>query len=617
MIEIKAEKIASPPTWALKQRHLIEMMNAAVPLFREKYVHRGGTLSAHGKLDDDYECFNNWPLFYALGGDERILDWSLEAWNGITRQWTYQHGRSVRLEFVGQTDMLHLSEGYVGFQNFGLADPAIPENIDRARRFAGFYMNEDPEAPNYDPELRLIRSPINGSAGPAFSSSPDYVLIWGHASLHPVVEELEPGWEKDPARHGEIQRLYDEVVMSGDVPMNLAITGLFSHAFILTSEEKYRRWVLDYLGAWMQRTRENGGIIPDNIGLSGRIGEKRGGQWWGGFFGWTGRYSVWMIFHALITATESAYLLSGDHCYLDFLRSQVDVLLDRAIHRDGNLLVPYKVGPQGWFDYRPLDPYILGHLWHASMEPQDWERLERLHAGSRNGPHAYAYAESPNPPAPGSEEWRPTAPSDWNHVRDDLSGNKFVENEPPHLRFLAGDNPGWPEAVLDATLTQVRRNAERLRGDAYENEWKSQTLNAQNPVFTSGLGQMMLGAPFQCFNGGLLCARLRYFDADHARPGLPADVAALIEKLEAERTVVHLVNTSALEGRRLIVQGGAYREHLFTQARWEGSRQVEIGADCFAVELPPGTDIRLEIDTRCYVQQPTYAFPWQDRHSDR
>ncbi|MDP6019666.1 MAG: hypothetical protein QGI32_26595, partial [Candidatus Latescibacteria bacterium] len=171
------------------------------------------------------------------------------------------------------------------------------------------------------------------------------------------------------------QRLYDEVVISGDVPMNLAITGLFSHAFILTGEEKYRRWVLDYLGAWMQRTRENGGIIPDNIGLSGRIGENRGGQWWGGFFGWTGRYSVWMIFHALITATESAYLLSGDHCYLDFLRSQIDVLLDRAIHRDGNLLVPYKVGPQGWFDYRPLDPYILGHLWHASMEPQDWERL--------------------------------------------------------------------------------------------------------------------------------------------------------------------------------------------------------------------------------------------------
>ena len=44
----------------------------------------------------------------------------------------------------------------------------------------------------------------------------------------------------------------------------------------------------------------------------------------------------------LITATECAYLLTGDRAYLDFYRSQVDYLLDRAIERDGDLLVPYK-----------------------------------------------------------------------------------------------------------------------------------------------------------------------------------------------------------------------------------------------------------------------------------
>ncbi|MEZ4618937.1 MAG: hypothetical protein R2867_25960 [Caldilineaceae bacterium] len=34
------------------------------------------------------------------------------------------------------------------------------------RRYAGFYMNEDPQAPNYDPEHKIIRSAFNGSRGP-------------------------------------------------------------------------------------------------------------------------------------------------------------------------------------------------------------------------------------------------------------------------------------------------------------------------------------------------------------------------------------------------------------------------------------------------------------------
>lgn len=35
----------------------------------------------------------------------------------------------------------------------------------RVRRFAGLYMNEDPGAPNYDPERRIIRSMFRWSGG--------------------------------------------------------------------------------------------------------------------------------------------------------------------------------------------------------------------------------------------------------------------------------------------------------------------------------------------------------------------------------------------------------------------------------------------------------------------
>ncbi|HEB32153.1 MAG TPA: hypothetical protein ENI15_14990 [Spirochaetes bacterium] len=623
MVTITASVRESPPSWAVMQRHLIETMNEAAPLYLDKFIYSGGTMRQHGKLDDDYECFINWPLFYIIGGDDKFLDWGLQQFNAITRQWTYQHQKSVHKEFVKHYDMLHLSEGYLGFQYFGLADPTIPENIDRARRFAGFYMNEDPDAPNFDPQYRIIRSIASGSQGPVESSGAGYMLNYGHATLYPIVKDLEQGWDKDPKRREEIQKLYDEVVTPCDCPMNLCITGLVSHAYVLTGDEKYKKWVLDYVDAWIERTKENNGIIPDNIGRTGKIGEYRNGQWWGGFFGWSGRYSIEMLFNSLITSSEWSYLISSDPKYLGFFRSQIDVLLDNAITRDGNLLIPYKMGPDGWYDYRPMEPFGLSHLWHASMNSKDWERIERIRKGTKNGPWAYAYAESPNPPAPGSEMWKPDGTLfDWNAVRNDLIGNKHRLNESPHLGYLGGINPDWPEKILNAEYEMVCRNIERLRSDTYRNSWGSQTVLTQNPIFTNGLAQMTLGASFTGFNGGLLNASVRYFDRDRARPGLPEDVAALVEKLEADRTVLQLVNTNAFETRSLIVQAGAYREHKFIDVKFteqsknsEGNtffseKTVPVNKDYFVVELPPATTIRLEIGMERFVNKPTYAFPW-------
>ncbi|MCC6363643.1 MAG: hypothetical protein IT165_08960 [Bryobacterales bacterium] len=596
---IRAAERGAPPAWAVLQRHLIGVMNSAAGEFWRAFTLPGGVLKKGGKIDDDYETFGNWPLFYALGGGRAAFGRSIEGWNGTTRRWTYERG-AVRLEFVKHYDMLHLSEGYVSFQNFALADPAIPENLLRARRFAGFYLNEDPAAPNYDPERRILRSPWTGSGGPSFHEDGSYMLIYGHASLYPRVKQV------DAARVADLQPLFDEMICRGDVPGNLAVTGLVTHAFLLTGDEKYKRWVLEYADGWMERIRANNGIIPDNVGLSGKTGEYRGGQWWGGQFGWNSRYSIEIMFNALITATESAYLLSGDRKYLDLLRSQVDVLLSRARIVDGNLLVPYRVGPNGWEDFRPLEPYILSHLWNLSMEADDWDRIQRVLQNARSGPRPYEYAQSPDPPKPGQEVWRPDgSPVDWRKVADNISHrNQNRHNEAPHLLYLAGDNPDWPTKVLAAEYSQVVRNLERIRGGTFEHEWKSQTVTEQNPVFTNGLAQMTTGAPDLSFNGGLLMARVRYYDADRKRPGLPEDIAALVEKLTSDQAVVRLVNTSAAHTRRVIIEAGAYGQHEFTspqKGRW------------LTVELPPSTSIRLELGMRLFVNRPGYAQPWAAR----
>ena len=578
------------PEWAAKQRALIDRIENAVPLFLAQHTLAGGGLRRHGKLDDDYECFKDWPLFYAIGGSEEVLAASLKSWEAITRQWTEKG--CMQREFIssGHADMLHISEGYVGFQYFGLAAPGNGQIIDRACRFAAFYTGEDPQAPNYDPKHRVMRSPFTGSAGPARQVGGAFALpgilespfLW--ASLYPLVKYPEN--EDNPQ---EISDIFDRLITRSDCVMNLAVTGLVTNAYLYTGEEKYRRWILEYVEKWMEATAANGGLVPDNLGPSGRVGEHREGQWWGGFFGWQCIYAVEMISKALTTAAECACLVSGDQAYLDLLRSFVDALLDRSVERDGVLLVPHRVGPEGWYDYQPLDPSIAGHLWHNSLSGEDWARLERLRDGSDSA---------------------------WNHVHKDVGhANEQRLNDAPHLSWLGGANPDWPTHILDADSAMVERNVKRIREGTYEKG--SQTVLDQSPVLPTGLAQMTMGAPYTCFNGGLLRGHVRYFDVERARPGLPLDVAALVESVGAGSVGLHLVNLNEVKTRKLVLQAGSYGEHSFTcvSIRRQGDTAAPqthvVDGRYVAVDLPPASAAKLELGTNRFVKRPTYELPWR------
>jgi len=337
IVTVTAAEPSAPPAWAVMERFLIDSIDEAAPEFLEKYAERGGRMPLIGKPDDMYEVFGNWPLFYVLGGDERILDLSIRQWNAITRELTAL--KRVDREFVVHYDWFHNAENYKNFYYFGLADPSIPEMIDRSRRFADMYAGNDPLAPNYDPKLKMMRSPVTGSTGPLFEQDGVYLINHGHASLYPFIrKDMEPGWEKDPERFRKIQKLYDGVVMKGDTPVSLSATALVANAYISTGDDRYRKWIVEYVEAWMDRIRENKGIIPDNIGPSGGIGELRKGQWWGGHFGWNARYSLHMILGAVTTASETACLVTGDPNYLGLLRSQLDVLFANARKENGALL---------------------------------------------------------------------------------------------------------------------------------------------------------------------------------------------------------------------------------------------------------------------------------------
>ena len=127
----------------------------------------------------------------------------------------------------------------------------------------------------------------------------------------------------------------------GDGPINLAITSLMLNAFLTTGEDKYRRWITEYTDAWIERVQENGGILPDNVGLSGKVGEYIDGRWYGGFYGWTVYHGWGGYTQSTGMAAENALLVTGDPTYLDLPRSQIDLLTGLGIIKNDTIYVPH------------------------------------------------------------------------------------------------------------------------------------------------------------------------------------------------------------------------------------------------------------------------------------
>ena len=91
---LTASQMRPPPAWALSQRALITTMDAAAPLFQERYTRPDGSLIWRQEWpgmdgsDDGYESYHNWALFYALGGSPDIYTRSRFLWEAVTRQFT-------------------------------------------------------------------------------------------------------------------------------------------------------------------------------------------------------------------------------------------------------------------------------------------------------------------------------------------------------------------------------------------------------------------------------------------------------------------------------------------------------------------------------------------------
>ena len=631
--------LTSVPSWAVLERQLITLMEESIDPFLAKYTDEDGTLiwkkGPHGTrdgADDFYEAFYNWPALYLLGGSDRVLELGKHQWDVTTR--LLEDMGHIEKEYEVGYDQFHQSESYIYLYLLCMADPDDTKFADRATRFAGFYLNEDPDALNYDPEHRIIKCVHNGSGGPRWLYQEDEAPTYGFAPRMEVyglpfedVEGIRTFADlKDPENALKMGAAMKERMGQGDGAVNLSVCSLVANAYLLTRDPKYRNWLVDYVGAWVERAKANGGLVPDNVGLSGEVGEYVGGRWYGSMYGWTWPHGFYNIGYASLIAGICTWIVTGDESWLDFPRSQIRGILPlgknvdlrtatmslkhhwtgqmRALGEDGtSWTVPYRHGDSGWTDYQPLTPVMSAALWNTVAAAEDSSMLDDL---------------------------RTKETYDWQKVSS-FRTKEDAGHEQPWLCYLGGGNPDYPEQILNVAFEQVHRRLELIRQDDTDPRdnhihWWQQL----NPVTTEALVQLMLGAPQHIYNGGLLLAPLRYFDAERRRPGLPQDVAALVSEVEKDRIAVRLVNLSGSASRSVVLQAGTLGEHRFTtvmasQRRSDypgevgtvsgpeleaASERVDVSAGSFAVSMAPGTTIALDIGLERGAGVPSYEFPW-------
>lgn len=614
-VTVRVSQPMAPPQWALLERELLKHNSTAVEHFAQRYMDERGYL-AHtprwGTLDgpdDALETYWNWTILHALGGSDKVLQLYKLGYEGHLRQYNEIRTKltdiasngSYLKEFITQSDWFHTAEGMRAVLLQGLNEPNSDIYRARMTRFAAMYTGEDPEAPNYDPVNKVIKSIWTGSKGPMLRKATTYDWVGDPVpgTFHLLHNPAGRGKMLDlNANYKKMLAHCDEYLDSvGDNSLNLASTILGLNAFALTGNEKYRQWVLDYMGAWKERTAQTGGNIPSNVGLNGKIGGEYNGQWWKGTYGWN--FTIFdgeleQIAHRNYFTDGSwpgfsnALLLSGDQSFVQVLRRQLENIQAQKKVENGQTLYPQMYGdPKGykyngapsWYHYTP------------NARTDRWAEI-----------YFWTMDRSVLPNIPLATEYR------------GRSGQRDGYSEPDRadtfIGYLEGKLPSFPERVLADDILRVRRKMEMMKADTTTADSRlADYLLDFNPATTNALVNLTMGGYFSRGRIWVLHSRFRYFDPVKRRAGLPEDVGALVEKLGASSASLQLVNVNPLEAREVVVQAGGYGEHRFDAVTVDG-KTTRVDGPVLTVRLEPASGARLEFQMTRYANKPTFAFPW-------
>jgi hypothetical protein len=283
--------------------------------------------------------------------------------------------------------------------------------------------------------------------------------------------------------------------------------------------------------------------------------------------------------------------------YLDLLRSQLDMLWEMRIEEDGAIKVPNRHFDSGWRDFRiqrAIDPIIL---WNISLDEEDALRVDR--------------------------GWHPS--NDHLSTEGYVMGSARPQHTAPWYSFIKGRMSDYPERILRNNIEAVEFQIKRFRSaewnpytmDHYREAMSIHDWQILQPAILEALVHLTLGGPMPAYHGGHLHVALRYFDPAKARPGLPQEVSALVEKITADSVEVTLVNTSHFVTRSTILQAGAFAEHQIISASINGESTLEVNGAHLEIELAPKASAKITLTVARFANDPTYAWPFAQSQEER
>ena len=251
---------------------------------------------------------------------------------------------------------------------------------------------------------------------------------------------------------------------------------------------------------------------------------------------------------------SNALLVTGDQKYVDAWRDDDRRReLARARRRRGRREYPTMYGADGWYGWQ-REPWSVGALevWYWSMRPADRARV---------------------------------AADPW-------------------VQFLDGKNAGYPEAALQRELESIPTKVAQIRADQTPPDKRlADNMLDSNPAATDALVRLMFGALVPGREGGLLNARLRYFDPvapPRRRAGGCRRAGLRARRSPHGRHARQPQRDDAAHGDRA---GRRLRRASVRVGRVERPNPAA-GRPDLTVQLAPGAGAKLTFAMRRYVNQP-------------
>ena len=110
------------------------------------------------------------------------------------------------------------------------------------------------------------------------------------------------------------------------------------------------------------------------------------------------------------------------------------------------------------------------------------------------------------------------------------------------VRYLGGDNPGFPVKSLQREFSELRTRVERMHRDTSspDTRMSDDPMGANPAVVTASTHRCWVA--WRLSLRVSVYSRLRYFDPERRRAGIPPNVAALVDSMSATEVAVTLVN---------------------------------------------------------------------------